>query len=415
MGRALAVGAVLACVSACLLVCAPAHAANSCDDKRWVAIWGSSPVEASPDVSLAGRTVRTPLTPLGRGNRVRLTLSNRFGDHPLTLDAVYAGIEKGGAAVVRGTNHRVRFDGRSAVRVAPGEDAVSDAFALRVRPLEQISVTFHIESGGGTVTTMHPTALQTTYVAAAERGDVAASESARPFSAPDADAIGGRPLLTSLDARRSSRAHSVVALGDSLTDGYQAPGAGIDSDQRYPDFLAGRLAAAGRAVSVVNAGISGNSLLGEFIPAFGPSALSRLGTDVIDKAGAEDVIAVIGRNDFGFYEPDDVIAGLRELIARLHRRGIDVLVGTHSPGSPAVLAPAEAAEQEHDRIVVNRWIRRQRSADAVIDFDRALRQANDHHVLRRRFSSGDGAHLSAAGYRAMARAIDLDLLASGRC
>ena len=47
---------------------------------------------------------------------------------------------------------------------------------------------------------------------------------------------------------------TMVALGDSITDGY---GATPNADNRYPDEFAERLLAAHRPTPVVNAGISG--------------------------------------------------------------------------------------------------------------------------------------------------------------
>ena len=64
---------------------------------------------------------------------------------------------------------------------------------------------------------------------------------------------------------------TVVALGDSITDGY---GATPNANNRYPDELAERLLAAHRPTPVVNAGISGNRVLNDS-PCFGEKAITR--------------------------------------------------------------------------------------------------------------------------------------------
>ncbi|HEX8712937.1 MAG TPA: GDSL-type esterase/lipase family protein, partial [Terracidiphilus sp.] len=61
---------------------------------------------------------------------------------------------------------------------------------------------------------------------------------------------------------------TVVAIGDSITDGH---GATMDADARWPDFLARRLAL--RKVAVLNAGISGARMLRDKM---GANALARL-------------------------------------------------------------------------------------------------------------------------------------------
>ena len=68
------------------------------------------------------------------------------------------------------------------------------------------------------------------------------------------------------------------------------------------------------------------------------------------------------------------------------------------------------AAAEERRLALNRWIRGQRLADGVVDFDRAVRDPGDHGRLLPAYDGGDHLHLSRAGYRAMAGAVPLDLL-----
>jgi len=56
---------------------------------------------------------------------------------------------------------------------------------------------------------------------------------------------------------------------------------------------------------------------------------------------------------------------------------------------------------------VNRRIRVSGHFDAVIDFDKALRDPAQPERLLPTYDSGDHLHLSPAGYRAMAAAIPL--------
>ena len=69
-------------------------------------------------------------------------------------------------------------------------------------------------------------------------------------------------------------------------------------------------------------------------------------------------------------------------------------------------------ETEADRQSVNRFIRTSGLFDAVIDFDRLMRDPARPDRLAPAYDSGDGLHPSLAGYRAMGEAIPLALFAA---
>ncbi len=103
----------------------------------------------------------------------------------------------------------------------------------------------------------------------------------------------------------------IVALGDSLTAGYQlAPG------DAFPVKLQAALRARGHAVSIENAGVSGDTSTG--------------GLERLDWAVGDDVDAVIlelGANDaLRGLDPDVTRRSLDEILARLKARNIPVLV-----------------------------------------------------------------------------------------
>ena len=70
------------------------------------------------------------------------------------------------------------------------------------------------------------------------------------------------------------------------------------------------------------------------------------------------------------------------------------------------------APREALRVAVNSWIRTQRVADGVVDFERAVQDSARPAALQRSFDSGDHLHPNDAGYRAMGAAIDLKLFRS---
>jgi lysophospholipase L1-like esterase len=95
-----------------------------------------------------------------------------------------------------------------------------------------------------------------------------------------------------------------------------------------------------------------------------------------------------------------------QMIAKAHDAWIKVYGATITPFMDC--APYHPKPiTEADRIAVNAWIRGH--FDAVLDFDAAVRDPARPDHLAPAYDSGDGLHLSPAGYRALAAAIPLSL------
>ena len=134
---------------AALAASAPAEAAAPrCATTHWVGVWSAPPTDASRGTGLGDRvdgslnektatrddTTRAILTPTYGGSTLRVRLSNRFGDGPVTFAHVTVARRQAGAALVPGTTAReVRFGGRRSVTVAAGRDVVSDATTFSFR------------------------------------------------------------------------------------------------------------------------------------------------------------------------------------------------------------------------------------------------------------------------------------------
>ena len=372
---------------------------------HWLGVWAASPSGAR-NAGFADQSLRLIVTPTAGGRRVRVRLSNRFGDGPVTFSAASIARRAAGAALVPHSVRRLRFDGRRRVTIPAGQEVVSDGVRLRVAAFQDLAVSLHVRGASGPATE-HVIALQTSYASPPGGGNHVADRQGDAFTL----ATDTRPYLIDVEVRAPVRLGAVIAFGDSLTDGV---GSDLDRGGRYPDFRARRLAAAGDgrlALSVLNAGIGGTMLL-EDEAFFGPSALHRLRADVIDQAGARVVIVLEGTNDIdgSAAKTDAVIAGLGEVVAELQAAGLSVLLGTQTPSKGTGFRPHGAPATIAARNRINDWIRTSGIADGVVDFHAAVRDPADVDRLRPEYDSGDHLHPNADGYEAMAAAVELELV-----
>jgi len=401
---------------AATLVAAHANAQAATHD-RWMATWAPS-MSASPPrppadsidrtPTLVNRTLREIVRVSAGGSRVRLKLSNQYGDRPLVIGSVHVALRKSGAEIDPGTDRPVTFNGRSSVVIRAGASLVSDGVALALPNLADVAISLFV-ADSARLSTRHALGLQTNYVSAS--GDFTGSAS----FAPDTT-LQIWPFLAGIDVVNPAVTGVIVAFGNSITDGV---GSKADSNSRWPDVLERRLLASKEPLkAIVNAGISGNRVLS---PGAGPSALERFDRDVLMQPGVTHVIVLEGINDIngGTYgggtgapnprnevSADELIAGHQQLIDRAHERGIVIFGATLTPEGG--MRGASAA-RDAKRIALNNWIRTSGAYDGVIDFDKLTRDPSDTTRFLPAYDSGDHLHPSGAGYVTMAGGIDLAL------
>jgi lysophospholipase L1-like esterase len=387
---------------------APANAAPPVHE-RWLTSWYAAPqagwdsgflLPMNVPAYLDNQSVRETVRLSAGGERIRLVFSNRYGREPVLLGGVRVGPPDGSAP-----SRPLTFSGKRDASIAPGAIVTSDPIALAMPPLAQLAVTSWLPSRTA-VTSFHWGGQQTVQLAS---GDVVASS-----HFPRSTRIEGRLFLSAVLVEAPKSARTIVAFGDSITDGN---GSTPDADRRWPDFLAQRLARAG--IAVANAGISGARLLKD---GMGQNALARFEQDVLAQPGVSDVIVLLGTNDIGWpgspFAPadrpvtfDELTAGYRQLAASAHARGIRITVGTLPPFEGALEGTPYAGHysiaKDRMRGQLNQWLRTAGLFDAVVDFDEVLRDPAAPQRLRTGFDSGDHLHPGDAGYRAMADAIDI--------
>jgi lysophospholipase L1-like esterase len=381
-----------------------------------VGSWAASqqipePANALPADALHDTTIRQVVHLSIAGKTLRVHLSNAFGATPLHLTSVHIArpINPATSEIKPGSDQALHFHGADDVDIPPGAEYLSDPIAYAADALSDLAITLHYNDLPAQQTG-HPGSRATTYLA---HGDVASAA-----SLADAKKIEHWYILSGVDVAAAPGAFAVVTLGDSITDGHAA---GTDKNERWPDVLAARLQhnAATRNIGVLNQGIGGNHMLTDGL---GPNALARFDRDVLAQPGARVVILLEGINDLGALSRQGtvaasmhqalvthLIASYEQVIARAHAQGIKAIGATITPDMGSDYYHP-AAENEEDREKLNAWIRAAGHFDAVIDFDRVIRDPQHPERMLTAYDSGDHLHPSPAGYKAMAEAIPLSVL-----
>jgi lysophospholipase L1-like esterase len=259
-------------------------------------------------------------------------------------------------------------------------------------PLSNLAVTVAFGDTAADVTG-HPGSRTTSYLQPAS-GDVSAPDLSSALTTDHWYILSGVDTVADAEA--------VVILGDSITDGR---GSTTNGNDRWPDLLARRLQSSGAAVAVLNQGLGGNAVT---TGGLGPTGLSRFSRDVLGQTGVRWVIIFEGVNDIGTGVSAAALTGAYDtMIAQARARNLRVYGGTIAPfGSNTYYSPA----RESARQSVNAYVR-SGTFDGFIDFDVALRDGSDPPRLQAAYDTGDGLHLTPAGYQKMADVVDLALFA----
>jgi GDSL-like Lipase/Acylhydrolase family len=273
------------------------------DAIHWVGTWATAAQPAGPAnaQTFRNQTVRLVVHISAGGKKLRIRLSNTFGEQPLVIGSAHIARRTAAADIDPASDRILLFRGQLSTTVPARSTTVSDPVDLEVSALSDLAVSVFFPQTA-VATTSHILALQTNYVSA-ETGDFT-SEARFPVS----KTLVSWPFLTGVDVAASSGGTTIVAFGSSTTDG---DGSTKDANRRWPDVLAERLqkSSGGTAeLGVLNEGIIGNRLLYDspqqasspFGPLLGQAGLTRFERDVLEQPGVKYVLVCLGVNDILF-------------------------------------------------------------------------------------------------------------------
>jgi lysophospholipase L1-like esterase len=404
---------VLACLAivGCAVHAGPAAAPEGA---RWVASWGTSQLtvdkakEIPPEFWKNG-TLRQPVRLSIGGSKVRVRFSNQFGSGFMSLSGATIGlvVRPGSADVAAGSMRPLLFAGRTAVSIPPGAEYYSDPVDMAVAGGADLAISMQLAGSPGQQTG-HGGSRATSFLAPGAQAGALVLQDAQP--------IVHWHQLADVEVHAAPDAHAVVAIGDSITDGY---GTTTDGYNRWTDVLVRRLGQNKVAnIAVINTGIGGGRLLRD---GAGPHLISRFDRDVLSRTGVSHAIVMIGVNDMGVLHRsggdtpeaqvamlDDLKMGFAQLIERAHAKGVCLIGGTVTPYTGSGYYKP-SAENEAMRQALNQWIRSGAGFDAVADFDLALRDPAKPTHLAKNFDN-DGLHPSHAGLAEIAATVPLAAL-----
>jgi hypothetical protein len=113
---------------------------------RWIGTWAAAPQPFMPGrlATFRNQTLRLVVHTSIGGTRLRIRLSNTYGDRPLVVGGAHVARRTAGPDVDPTSDRALTFGGRSAVTVPKGATIVSDALPLEVPALSDLAISLYL-------------------------------------------------------------------------------------------------------------------------------------------------------------------------------------------------------------------------------------------------------------------------------
>src|SRR5947209_165908 len=205
---------------------------------HWVVTWGASAAPPREETEMRAaklafenQTIREIVHSSIGGDSVRVRLSNAYGKRTAEIGAAHIALSGKKSDIVPGSDHALTFSGRPTISIPPDAVVVSDPVKMEVSAAQDVTISLFFPKqtvGAG----VHYSAQQTAYIGS---GDLTGAAS---MTQPET--VESWVFLGAVDVMAGERASTLVAFGDSITDGAHST---TDANHRWPNFLADRLLA----------------------------------------------------------------------------------------------------------------------------------------------------------------------------
>lgn len=382
------------------------------ENKKWVACWSAAPAKGGIHIGplihlnngLLYSTARTVLRPTLKGEKIRLTFSNRYSKKPLTIS---------GCSVATVTNLKkletdipvtVTFGGKEEVTLPAGKDITSDEIDFSTECLKEIAVNIFVKAA-----VMRTKGLygSDTWLSL---GNQTKNKSFIPMwhliLKTSIATLQTNPFLTRVDTLADKDAYAIVIAGDSTMA------------NEIPFLLAERLRKMGRDnVAVIQQAIAGNRIgengKGIIANLYGEAFLGRFDKDIAKCPGVRKVIFKEGINDVIHphsltvggtpITAEEVIDRTRKAIKKCKDMGWEVYVSRKTPFKgfgkllPGIRDFTWTRKIQDIVDAMDKWIAESDEHDGQITTE-YLRDEKDTETLRKEFTT-DFIHYNVEGQR----------------
>ena len=378
----------------------------SVKNSGWVGTWSTAPQLVEPHnmppaPGLTDNTIRQIVRVSIGGDMVRLRFSNTFSKSPVEMKSVTIAEAAEGSSINIASQKQLLFNNNKSVTMPAGGEVFSDPIRFDLKPSSKLAITVHFGKTSPDVTG-HPGSRTTSFLL--QGNNIASADFSGAVKTDHWYVIQG------IDVKVAKNAKAVAVLGNSITDGR---GSGTNKQNRWPDILSAKLLAneSTKNIGVLNLGIGGNCVVRGGL---GPTALERFDRDILSQSNVRWLIILEGINDIGGIKSreeaekvsNELIQAYQQMIDKAHSKGILVYGATILPFAKSFY---DTPERQIARDKVNDWIRSSGKFDAVIDFDKIMRNPNDVKTILSDMHDGDFLHPNEAGYKRMGENLDLGL------
>lgn len=380
---------------------------------KWVTTWGTAEEkcdttkDAMPKMPLTDTTVRQIIRVTTGGQKLRLRLSNQYGESDVEIQSLHLAkqVQADASTIDVSTDAVVKVNGSEQFTIPKGKVIVTDEVDFSVNALDNVAISAYFGAAPTQNITGHRGARATTYQVAGNQVSAEAFSSVKKTTSWF--------FLADASIWSPDKSEAVVCFGDSITDGYGTDatylGKKPDSYTRWIDYFAKRLQAneSTTHISLINEGIGANSILGSYPTDAGKDRFKR---DLLEHDGVAYCIILFGVNDLNSLRDtskyDQLLPEYQKMIQLCHENGIKVY---GAPILPFGTSDYYSEASEEVRTKINNWMRSTDSKlDGIIDFESAVADPQNPKNILEEYTHEDGLH-PYDGYEAMANAIDLNM------